>query len=331
MDEAFRSWVDRLPKIELHIHLEGSIPLPTLWELVKKYGGKKEVKDIHQLEERFVYRDFMHFLQTWLWKNTFIREYDDFTFIAEAVAESLKAQNILYAEMHFSPVDFQHQGVKLITQRIAEAIRKGFSRVQGIDISLIGDPDRNFGGERALRTVYELSEVKSEGVIGIGLGGAEKDFPPRGFVQAFQCARERGFHLTAHAGEAAGNESIREAIELLKVERIGHGTHLTDPALIERIGKSGIGIELCPISNLKTRSITTIKDHPARKFLDAGLLVSVNTDDPAMFGNSLCDEFETLAEYQGFTEADVREVMQRTVESSFLPKEGKDALRAKLG
>jgi adenosine deaminase len=181
-----------------------------------------------------------------------------------------------------------------------------------------------------VRTVHELREVKGEGIVGLGLGGAEKEFPPKDFVRAFDLARESGFRLTVHAGEAAGNESIRGAVELLKAEAIGHGTHLTDQALLERIGEAGIGIELCPISNLRTKSIAAMGDHPVRSFFDAGLLISVSTDDPAMFGNSLADEFEALAETHRFTEAEILEVMRRTAASSFMPPEKKAAYAERL-
>jgi adenosine deaminase len=136
-------WFDHIPKVELHLHLEGAIPLPTLWELVQKYGGDAAVPDLESLDRMFTYRDFPHFIETWIWKNGYLRSYDDFRFIAEGVARDLVAQNIRYVEAFFSPSDFARHGLK--TQELTRAIHTGFSRVQGIEIALVADLVRRTG------------------------------------------------------------------------------------------------------------------------------------------------------------------------------------------
>ena len=194
-------WFDRIPKVELHLHLEGAIPLAALWELIANYGGDPSVKSIEALRERFAYSDFPHFIDTWIWKNRFLRTYDDFTFIAEAVAQDLVAQNIRYAEAFFSPSDFSRHG--LATPRLAEAIRTGLDRVTGVEIALIADVVRDSSPPDAARTTEEVGELRGLGVVGIGLGGSEQRYPPELFVGVFERARTLGLHTTAHAGEAA--------------------------------------------------------------------------------------------------------------------------------
>ena len=237
------TWVEHIPKVELHrdflspMHLEGAIPHPALWELVQKYGGDSTIPDQPALVRRFEYRDFPHFIETWIWKNQFLREYDDFTngrapTIAEAVAKDLAQQNIRYAEVFFSPPDFARHGLQ--TQSMAVAIRKGLSRVSGIEIALITDLVRDFGPEKAAITLAETNEVRDQGIIGVGIGGSEQEYPPELFEKVYEQARRLCFHTTAHAGEAAGALSIWGAIRSLHVERIGHGTRAEeDPALWE--------------------------------------------------------------------------------------------------
>ncbi len=321
-------WIETLPKIELHLHIEGAIPIATFRELVKKYSPRGRAPSVEELEKRFVFRDFAHFIETWMWHCEYINEYDDFTLIAEGVAGYLAEQNVLYAEAFFSAPDFH--GKRLSTQRIAEAIRKGLDRKTGAEVRLVGDVVRHLGPEKALRTVSELLEVKEFGVVGIGLGGMEKGFPPRLFKDVFEKARKAGFHTTAHAGEADGEESVRGAVNELLAERIGHGTHITDPRLLDLIGERRIGIEMCPLSNVRTKSVAAYREHPIRRFFDRGLLVSVNTDDPAMFGNPFCREIEALVDEFGFTEEEVVRLMENAAESSWMPREKKDGFKSLL-
>ena len=324
-----REWLQGLPKTEIHVHLEGSIPLDALWQLMKKYGGDPEVPDIAALRARFRYKDFPTFIQTWIWKNGFIRAYEDFTFFSEAVAREFKRQNILYAEAHFTPPDFARLG--LTVQGVTTAVRAGLSRVPEVDVQLISDFCRDFGPERAERTLDELSELPRGQVIGIGLGGSEQDFPPELYVAAFERARKLGFHATAHAGEAAGAASVRAAVEKLLAERIGHGTRaIEDPAVVDMLAERGIPVECCPISNLRTGVIARLEDHPIRAFFQKGIRVSVNSDDPAMFETSMVEELYTLRVRLGFTRDEVLRVLRNGIESTWASAEKKTTLLAGL-
>jgi adenosine deaminase len=322
-------WFERVPKVELHLHLEGAIPLPALWQLIEKYGGDEAAPSPAALEERFRYRDFPHFLETWMWKNRFLRELDDFTLIAEAVARHLRDQNIRYVEAFYSPPDFAAHGLDVAG--ITAAVRAGLDRVPGIRVALVADVVRNYGAERAGRTLDALAEVRDQGVIGIGIGGSEAQYPPELFAAVYERARTLGFHTSAHAGEGAGVASIWGAIRALRAERLGHGTRAAeDPALVDYLSEHRIPLEMCPISNVRTAVVPDLAAHPIRRYVEQGLLVTVNTDDPAMFDTSLAHEYRELARVHGFTPAEIRTFIDNAVEASWLAAADKAELRRTL-
>ena len=326
MAESFRQWLAALPKAELHVHLEGAIPLPALWRLVRKYGGTAELRSEAELKARLRYPDFASFIAAWRWKNGFLREYEDFAFIAEAMARDFLRQNIRYAEVFFSPSHFAPR--ELAPQELAAAIRRGLAQVPEVEIWLIADLVRDHGPERARTTLGQIAEVLAEGVIGIGIGGSEQLYPPEPFAAVYQAARRFGLRTTAHAGEAAGAASVRGAVESLQVERIGHGLRAEeDPALLELLVTRQIPLELCPLSNLATGVIGEIARHPVRRYFEQGLLVTVNTDDPGMFHNSLVEEFSVLHEVFGFGPSEIQGLILNAIEAAWLPEARRTALR----
>lgn len=322
-------WFDRVPKVELHLHLEGAIPLPALWQLIEKYGGSKDVATLEDLQARFQYSDFDHFIATWVWKNGFLREPEDFAFIAEAVARHLAAQNVRYVEAFYSPPDFT--GPSLTVASITDAMRQGLDRVSGIEVALIADLVRDYGPARAVTTLDALCEVRDRGVIGIGIGGTEHKYPPELFTGIYERARAAGFRTSAHAGEAAGPASVWGAIRALQVDRIGHATRaVEDSALVEYLADTKIPLEMCPISNVRTAVVPGLAEHPIRAFVDRGLLVTVNTDDPAMFQTSLADEYRQLVAVHSFSRHEIRDLISNAVTASWLADDRKAALRRNL-
>lgn len=320
-------WLERLPKVELHLHLEGAIPHEALWTLVGKYGGDAEVPTLEVLRRRFAYRDFPHFIETWNWKNQFLREYEDFSFIAAAVAHDLAKQNIRYVEAFYSPPDFARHG--LAPQRLTAAIRAGLEQVPEIEVALIADVVRDWGPEEAVRTLAAVNEVQEQGVVGIGLGGSEQNYPPEPFAPIYREARSLGLHTSAHAGEAAGAASIWGALRALAVERIGHGTRaFEDPALLAHLVEHQIPLEMCPLSNVRTGVVASAAAHPVRQYFDLGIPVTVNTDDPRMFGNSLADEYRLLIDTFNFTPDEIRRLILTAIEVSWLPPTRKTELAA---
>jgi adenosine deaminase len=315
-------WYEKIPKVELHLHLEGAIPFEALWQLVEKYGGDPSLPNPEALATRFIYRDFPHFIETWTWKNRFLRQYEDFTFIAEAVAGDLLAQNIYYAEVFFSPPDFRRHGLQ--TQPLAEAIRAGLERVPQVKVMLVADLVRDFGPELAAITLQEVAEARGAGIIGVGLGGSEQDFPPELFQEVFAQARQLGFHTSAHAGEAASAQSVWGAIRSLHVDRIGHATRaVEDERTLDHLAEARIPLELCPLSNLRTGVVKSLAEHPVRLYFERRLNISINTDDPKMFGNTLAEEYRQLVEVQGFSRREICSLILQGIAAAWLPQEEK--------
>lgn len=318
----------RIPKIENHLHLEGAIPYETLWQLIEKYGGDETVHNLDQLKEKFVYRDFNHFIEMWVWKNQFIREYEDFVFISEAVFSDLVKQNVNYAEIFISPSLFKD---KLSAQKIIEAISLSIHKVSEIKINLIVDLVRDYGPEEEMRTLFEINEVKNLGVIGIGIGGTENKYPAGLFINVYEKARKFGFRTTAHAGEASGPESIWSAINDLQVDRIGHGTRaVEDLKLLEYLSENKIPVELCVLSNLRTKVIHSIEEHPVKTFIEKGIPVSINTDDPKMFGNSLVEEYQTIKDVFNYSNEEIHTIILNSIDTMWLDEQEKKELAKKF-
>ena len=320
------TWFGELPKVELHVHLEGAIPYEALFDLVQKYGGAPFLTDVEELARRLEFKNFTQFLEAWTWKNQFLREYEDFSHIAELAARDMANQNIRYVEMFFSPSLFSRRG--LMVQELTQAVRRGLSKVPKIEVSLVADLVRDYGAESEMATLERLNEVKAEGVVGIGIGGSEHEYPPAPFESLFERARKLGFHVSAHAGEAAGPESIWEAIRHLRVERIGHGTRAReDPRLVDYLRERQIPLELCPLSNVRPGVVSSMAEHPVREYFERGLIISVNTDDPKMFGTRLDKEYGRLVEECGFTKNEICRLILLGLESSWLAADRKKLLK----
>ena len=300
-----------MPKVELHLHLEGAIPPDTMWELVRRHGGDPDVPTPEALAERFRYRNFPHFISTWEWKLRFHTTPDDYTYLAEAVADDLRSQGHLRVEAYVSPTDSGLDTVEVLT---------GLDVVRGIEVAIIADLVRDTGPHRAMETLDAVISCADDvGAIGITIGGSEQHHPARGFVDLYERARTAGLRLTAHAGEAAGPESVRSAIDDLGVERIGHGVRaVEDPDLVRLLVDTQIPLETCPTSNLRTGVVAGWESHPVLHLIDAGAFVTVNTDDPALFGCDLAGEYRSLAD-AGVDVETIRVLTENAIDASWAP------------
>jgi adenosine deaminase len=323
-------WLERLPKVELHLHIEGAIPHEALWQLICKYGGDPSVPEFAALPGRFVYRDFPDFIDRWIWKQGFLREEADFELIGAAVARDLARRRIVYAEAFYSPADVARHGLSVAG--VSLALRRGLASVAGAEVALITDLVRDVGPAAGMRTLEEVAEVATEAVVvGIGIGGSEQLFPPEPFGPVYEHARGLGLRTTAHAGEVAGPESVWGAIRVLGVDRVDHGLRAAeDPALVEFLAERRVPITSCPGSNVATGAVASLAEHPIRRLVDAGVLVSVGSDDPAMFGLSLAGELAALQLHLGFTDDDIRQLQLNAVDSCWLPAGRRASLRASL-
>jgi adenosine deaminase/aminodeoxyfutalosine deaminase len=310
-----------LPKAELHLHLEGSVTPATVVELRGRHGKRSTLADAEAL---YQYKDFNGFLMAFKALTDDLQTPDDYELITYRLMEQLKAENVLHAEVYVSV------GVclwrKLDFAAIFEGLERGRERGQrdfGISLLWIFDAVRQFGPTPA-QNVFELAaKFRERNVIGIGIGGDEQKAPPELFREQYAYATGHGLRLTAHAGESAGPESIWGALNL-GAERIGHGvTAIHDPELVEELAVRQIPVEICLTSNLRTGCCVQIGEHPVRRYFDHGLMVTLNTDDPAMFGTTLTGEYELAQAEFGFTDEHLRELARNSFEASFLPGETK--------
>jgi aminodeoxyfutalosine deaminase len=316
------SFIISLPKAELHLHLEGSIEPPTLLELRQRNG--MEGTSLVEVEQLYNYKDFTGFLTAFKDVTGHLRTPEDYELITYRLMERLKAQNVLHAEVIVSV------GVCLWRKQdfiaIFEGLERGRQRGEkdfGISLLWIFDAVRQFGAEKAQSVLDLAIRFRDRNVVAFGIGGDERTGPPEWFAGVYPRAAERGLHLTAHAGESAGPDSIWGALNL-KAERIGHGlTAGQDPELIEQLAESQVPIEICVTSNLRTGCCAELAQHPMRRYFDQGLMLTLNSDDPAMFRTSLVEEYALVQEAFGFTDEHLRELARNSFEASFLPPDKK--------
>jgi adenosine deaminase len=316
-----------LPKAEQHIHIVGSIRPETLLWLVQEENIKSQFNTIEEIRKFFTYKDFPHFTRVYSLVADSIVEESQFQRITYEMLEDEARNNVRYVEASFSAPDHVRRGLEY--SKLLDSVNKGIRQARkdfGIQCNIRMDIVRNYGPEWGM-CALDWVESKNDNIVSIDLGGSEERFPAKPYAQVYARAKKMGLHLVAHAGEAAGPESIWDAIRHLKVEHIGHGVAaIEDPALIKTIKDRGITIETCPISNVRTNVVRRIRDHPIRYFFDSDLSVTVNSDDPSMFGTDLNNEFLQLHKKLGFTIKELFRLSLNSVKSSFLPDKEKNSL-----
>jgi len=315
------AFIRQLPKAELHLHLEGAVEPSTLVELCELHRDRTTLAEIDAL---YRYNDFQSFLMAFKAVSAHLKGPDDYELATYRLMQRLKAETVLHAEVYVSV------GVCLYRKQDFAAIFEGLERGRirgardfGVSLLWIFDATRHFGVEAAQK-VFELAvHYQNRHVIGVGIGGDEVKAPPELFRGVYDYASDHGLHLTAHAGETAPAESIWGALNL-RAERIGHGlTAGQDADLMEELAQRQIPIELCITSNLRTGVCQSLAEHPAKKYFDQGLMITLNTDDPALFGTTLSREYQIAQDAFGFTDEHLRELARNSFEASFLPAEKK--------
>ncbi len=325
----------RLPLIDLHRHLDGNVRLSTMLELAKQHRIKlpgqtlEELRPYVQITER--QPGVMAFIQKMLWMTGVLADTEACRRVARENVEDARREGINYIELRFSPwfMSEPHQlDPAQVTAAVVEGIAEG-TEITGLRVNLIGILSRTYGPEIAQKELAALL-TQHEKIVALDLAGDEASFPPRLFVKHFAQAREAGWRVTIHAGESAGAQSVWEAVQLLGAERIGHGVRaLEDPRLVEFLAQKQIGIEANLTSNVQTSTVADLASHPLREMLARGLLASINTDDPGVSAIDLRHEFEIAAPAAGLSQNEIRQAQINALETAFLSKEDKAALKTK--
>ncbi len=340
-------FITSLPKAELHLHLEGSVDPLTLSQLSQKHhtpfpwasNRYKPLPNSHRpLTEAeaaalYDYTDFTGFLVAFKAVTERLRDPEDFELITYRMVEALAAQGCLHAEVFVSVGVIFWRGQQF--DPLFEGMERGRRRAEkdfGTSLYWIFDAVRHFGAEEAEKVLAKAIQLRAREpgashVIGIGIGGDERLAAPELFEQVYAQAARSGLRLSVHAGETVGADSIRGALDVLKAERLGHALHAgDDPALLARLVRQQVPLELCIASNLRTGCCATLADHPLRRYFDAGALVTLNTDDPAMFQTTLVGEYRLAQNAFAFTNQQLRQLAANSFRASWLPEERKRKL-----
>ena len=321
-----------LPKAELHLHLEGSIQPRTVCALAARHSVSISEGEVLQ---RYAYHDFLGFLEAFKWVTSFLRDPQDYAVITRDLAEQLLSQNIVYAEVTISV------GVMLLRKQSPEAnfaailrAAEDFSK-RGLRMNWIFDAVRQFGPDAAVRVLQAAQSCACSAIVAFGIGGDELSVATAEFRPVYDKAAQFGLHRLMHAGEVGGPEKIREAVELLGAERIGHGiAAVHDPALMDLLAERRIALEICPQSNLRTGALAlqlrgtqvSIEEHPLPKLLRHGIPVVLSTDDPAMFHTDLLTEYAN-AGAMGLTQGELLALAQMSFDYAFTDEQSRFALR----
>jgi adenosine deaminase len=322
----------RMPKVELHVHLEGSIRPATLLRLAERNSIKLPVRDVDELQGFYRFRDFAHFVEIYETIINCLRTPDDYRLIAYEFGSDCARQHIRYAEATFTVVSNQRD-TGLPWQTILEELNAGRAQARaefGVDWSWVFDISRNYP-ETQDQVVEIALASRDRGVVALGLGGSEAEFPPELFERSFARARQAGLSRVPHAGETAGPESIWTALDRLHADRLGHGIRCAeDPALVEHLREHQIPLEVCSASNICLGVYPDYAVHPLRQLWDAGLMITVGSDDPPMFGTDLNHEYEVLVDHFSFSANELEQMSLNGLQASFLPQADKARLESEF-
>ncbi|WP_127115017.1 adenosine deaminase [Shimia sediminis] len=320
-----------LPKIELHLHHEGAAPPAFIRQLA--FEKKIDLSRIFTDDGSYAFENFVHFLQVYEAATSVLQSPEDFARLTRAILEESARHGVVYTESFLSP-DFCGGGDVAAWKEYLHAIREAADQAErdfGIILRGIVTPVRHFGPEKAKRAALCAAETAGDWIVGLGMGGDEGQGHQGDFAYAFDMAREAGLRLTTHAGEFGGPESVWEAIRDLNVERIGHGVRaIEDTKLVQELAARQITLECCPGSNVFLGLYPDLPSHPIARLRDAGVKVTVSTDDPPFFHNTMSREYDMLASAFGWDEDDFRALNQTALDAAFCDADTKARVKEKL-
>ncbi|AKS46831.1 adenosine deaminase [Octadecabacter temperatus] len=316
-----------MPKVELHTHIEGCAPPAFIRGLAKEKS--LDISGIFNADGTYAYRDFDHFLEVYEAACTTLQGPQDFYRLTKAILEESASHGVVYQETFISP-DFCGGGDVTAWREYLDAIQMAADEADrdlGITLKCVATCVRHFGSDKAKAAAKCAAETKGDFVTGFGMGGAENFGTPTDFAYAYDMAREAGLELTCHAGEWGGPEMIAATLRDLKVTRIGHGVDaIKDPALMRQIIDADVVLEVCPGSNVFLQATGGWSEHPIQRLRDAGVKVTVSTDDPPFFGTTMTNEFDMLSQTFGWGEEDFKGVNETALAAAFCD----DATRSKI-
>ncbi|MDG4809133.1 adenosine deaminase [Micromonospora sp. WMMD1120] len=327
------AFIAGLPKVELHVHHVGSASPRIVAELAARHEGRTPVPaDPEALADYFEFRDFAHFIEVYLSVVDLIRDPEDVWLLTHEVARELARQQVRYAELTITPYSHVSRGIP--APAFCEAIEDARKRALadfGLDLRWCFDIPGEAGLPAAEETLRIALDERPDGLVSFGLGGPEIGVPRPQFRPYFDQARAAGLRSVPHAGETTGPQTIWDAINELGAERIGHGISAAqDPELLAYLAERRIGMEVCPTSNVRTRAVADLDQHPLPRLVEAGLLVTINSDDPPMFGTTLNDEYAVAARLLGAGPEGLAGLARNAVTASFLDAAGKQRITAEI-
>jgi len=330
LNDDLRNFIIEIPKVELHIHLEGCVT-PEFWfQLNKKNEQLIEgpLPSIEALQSRFRFQNFQDFIAAFRDVIYSFHTPGDLYDLTCFVIENARQQNIRYLELLFTPWFLVKRGIDFheMMAEIDRACKEGEEKY-GVKVKLLFDGPRNMGPQVVMETFELATQERTGRVIGVGLGGDEVNYPAREFVKEFDFARAHGLRTVAHAGEGGGEKSMLDAIKKLKAERLGHCLGIPKSSKLERLVlEKEIPLELCPNSNVATGTIENLKDHPFETYLNRGYPISLHSDDPGFFQTNLLREYETMAELHKLKPEQLLELSRNAVRASFMSPSEKQTL-----
>ncbi len=326
------AFITRMPKVELHLHLEGCITPTALIEIAERNDVEIPARDVAGVTQLFNYHSFQEFLTVFMALARALRHGRDFEQVAYGLGEYLHAQHVRYAEVMISAAQYHRRGIDL--NEVVQGAAAGLARVErdfGIQTRLAFDYGRQFGVDVAWEILEYAIKNRHNGLVAWSIGGDESNYPPEPYAEVFQAARRAGLYTMAHAGEVVGPASVWGAIDALGATRLGHGIRsIDDPALIDELRERRVVLDICPTSNVRTGAVAKIGAHPLRELFDAGVRLSINSDDPIFFNATITSEYRLAAEEFGFTAAELTQIALDSVEATFLPVAEKAVLLAEL-
>ena len=320
-----------LPKAELHMHIEGSLEPELMFRLAARNGVKLPYRSVEEVKAAYDFDSLQSFLDLYYMAAGVLIRREDFAALTEAYFDRLAEDGGVYAEIFFDPQTHTARGVSMETALggVLDGIAAAEQR-HGIKSKVIICCLRHLGEAEGLRMLSE-AEPFLDRIVGLGLDSSERDFPPADFKRLFTAARAQGLRLVAHAGEEGPAAFVRDALDVLAVERVDHGIRaIDDPELIERLTKNGTTLTVCPLSNVRLRTVKALHEHPLRRLFEAGVKVTINSDDPAYFGGYLHENYRATAKALDLTKAELAEIAANSFRGAFLPDEEKEAWVARI-